>query len=870
MTPSSGNVLVVDDQEFLRDLLARYLKDLKHTVMLAGNGRQALDLLRAHKFDLVLLDIMMPVMSGFEVLAELKGDPQLSDIPVIVISADTEIESIITCIKHGAEDYLFKPYNSVLLNARVNACLDKKRLREQERAYLQTLEQRVAERTVLAEQRATALERSEAAFRRQTTVLQSILDSMGDGVVVVDTAGALVHQNPAARHTLADRLVEFLPSVGHPLENFHHADQVTIYRSDELPLAQAIHGRSIDSAEIFIAPTAHEPSQWLSVTARPLREPDGTLSGGVAVFRDISADKQAEVALRESEERYALAAQGANDGLWDWDLKRDQLFFSPRWKSMLGYAEEEIGNTPDEWFKRVHPDDRERLEVHLAAHFRRLIAQFEHEYRVLHRDGNYRWMLCRGLAIWDASGQAMRMAGSQTDITDRKSAEQRLQHDALHDVLTGLPNRALLVDRLGRALARLKRSPDYRFALLFLDLDRFKMINDSLGHAVGDQLLITIAQRVESCLRPGDTIARMGGDEFTILLEEITDEAVISDIADRIQREISSPLQLDSHHVFTTASIGITLSSQGYDRPADMIRDADTAMYHAKMRGKARHVLFHPSMHTQAMAQLELESDLRQALVRQELSVYYQPIISLDSGQVTGFEALVRWQHPRRGLLYPADFIDLAEETGLIIPIGWWVLREACRQVREWQMQFPDTPSLSINVNLSSKQIGQPDVVEQVVQALNETGLSPRSLKLEITEHTLIDCDASTTNILTRIRELGVQLCIDDFGTGYSSLSYLYQLPIDALKIDRSFISRLESNGENGEIVQTIISLARMLGLEAVAEGIETEHQIEQLKQFHCTQGQGWLFSRAVDAQSASDLVKNSMFGAAKIPELQA
>lgn len=856
MNRSPGTILVVDDQEIIRELLERLLRSSGHTVLSASSGAKALALLRVNPVDLIMLDMMMPGMSGIEVLQHIKSNPTTAPVPVIVISADSDVERIVTCLNMGAEDYIVKPFNSVVLDARVVACLERYRLRAQEQAYRLTLEEQVAERTALAEQRAAALAQSEAELRRQSTILQSILDNMGDGVVVVDSQGQLTHHNPSAVQILRQHLHALSPGAANPRPCFYHQDQTSACLAHELPLARALAGQAVDGMELLIAPEPGQPLQWLSITARPLRESFGTISGGVAVIRDVSAAKRAEIALRESEERYALAARGANDGLWDWNLRTNTIYFSPRWKAMLGYSEDEIGTSFNEWIDRVHPDDRDRLEARLAAHCRRLISHFEHEYRIYHHDGAYRWMLCRGLAVWTPTGEAVRMVGSQTEITDRKLIEQQLMHDALHDGLTGLPNRALFIDRLEHALSRAQRSPEHRFAVLFLDLDRFKVINDSLGHSAGDQLLITIAGLLQASLRPGDTVARLGGDEFTILLDDITDDTTAIQVAERIQSILADPIKLADQEAFTTASIGIVLSSPEYSSANDMIRDADTAMYHAKMSGKARAVTFDASMHEAAMSLLQLESDLRRAVERNELCVYYQPIVRLDSSTMIGLEALLRWQHPIRGILAPSEFLMIAEETGIIVPIGWWVMREACLQMQRWHAENPGMSALSLNINLSEKQLIEPDAVARISAILEETGMPGARLKLEITEHTLLAHNESTISKLHQIRELGIHLCIDDFGTGYSSLNYLQRFPINVLKIDRSFIQQLGRPGEQNELVHTIISLANALNLQAVAEGTETIGQVEELRRLHCEFGQGWLFSKALDAEAIGHLVR--------------
>ena len=548
----------------------------------------------------------------------------------------------------------------------------------------------------------------------------------------------------------------------------------------------------------------------------------------------------AAVALRDSEERYTLAVRGANDGIWDWNLRTGALYVSPRWKLMLGLEESELVARPGGWLDRVHEQDVTSLRESIERHVEGQTPQFENEHRVRHEDGSYRWVLARGLAIRDGDGRCYRMAGSMTDITQGK----------VSDPLTGLPNRVLFLDRLSRVLARSSRRPDSMNAVLFLDLDRFKLVNDSLGHVIGDQLLVGIAKRLDACLRSNDTlarvdaehtIARLGGDEFTILLESIRHVADASAVAERIHRELAAPFHIAGHEVFASASVGIVTSVHGYDSPEAVLRDADTAMYRAKALGKARSELFDTGMRQRAIVRLQLETDLRHAVDRGEFQLHYQPIVELASGRLDGFEGLLRWQHADRGLIVPSDFIPTAEETGLIVPIGIWVLREACRQMASWQAEFRPTLPLTVSVNLSAKQFMQRDLVEQIEVALRESGLSPAQLKLEITETTIIENIDSVATKMLRLKAIGVQLALDDFGTGYSSLSYLHRLPIDSLKIDKSFTQAVMQ--DSGEIVSAIIGLAHTLRLDVIAEGVETPRQRARLAGLGCEFAQGYLFS---------------------------
>ncbi|HEY6139576.1 MAG TPA: EAL domain-containing protein [Thermoanaerobaculia bacterium] len=548
-------------------------------------------------------------------------------------------------------------------------------------------------------------------------------------------------------------------------------------------------------------------------------------------------------ALRESEERYALSARGANDGLWVWDLRDNDVYYSPRWKSMLGYSEAEIGGSPEEWLTRVHPDDIVLLRTAIDRHLNGETPHLESEYRMRCRDGAYRWMLIRGLAVRDNGGTPIRFAGSQTDITERKLAVERLMHDAFHDALTNLPNRALFMDRLERAMELQRRHPDAMFAVLFLDLDRFKVVNDSLGHVLGDELLVEVASRLTRMLRSSDTVARLGGDEFAMLIDGIEHEADAVRAAQRIQEALLVPFRIGPHEIFTTVSIGIALSTTGYEQPQDVLRDADIALYRAKARGKARHELFDIAMHERAVKQLEFETDLRRAVDRGELRVHYQPVIELRSGRLAGFEALVRWQRGEE-LVSAEEIVPLAEETGLIVPIGEWVLRESLRQLRDLGNGF------EMHVNLSPKQLLQPNVIDVVTAALDDARVAPSRLHLEVTESLLIDNAEAAGALLRELRATDVGLSLDDFGTGYSSLSSLRQFPFDMIKIDRSFLHDADAR-RGDEIVRTVSALARTLGMQVTVEGLETAEQVERMRTLGVDFAQGFYFARPLADMSS-------------------
>jgi diguanylate cyclase (GGDEF)-like protein/PAS domain S-box-containing protein len=677
-----GHILVVDDEEINRDLLQRRLERKGYSVVTVEDGSAALQAVEDSHFDMILLDIMLPVVDGITVLRTIRESFSPSELPIIMVSAKDDSEGIVEALQLGANDYVTKPVDFPVALARINSQLSHRRMK---------------------------------------------------------------------------------------------------------------------------------------------------------------------MALKESEERYALALAGANDGLWDWDLRTDQMYYSSRWKAMLGLDDESaVLSTPEEWFGRVHPNDLQGLKEKLDRHLQDGSQHFECEYRVLHQSGSYRWALSRGMAVRDANGDVYRMAGSQTDITNRK----------VYDPLTGLPNRILFMDRLAHSLRRFKRHRGYEFAVLLLDLDRFKIVNDSLGHHVGDNLLIELSQRLNLCVRDGDTVARFGGDEFTILLDEITDVSDATRVAERIQESLQQPFTMGGHEVFTSASLGIALSATGYEIPNDVVRDADTAMNRAKALGKARHEMFDRAMHTQSSRRLQLETDLRRAIERNEFEVYYQAIVDLADEQIIGFEALVRWNHPTKGRVPPDEFVSIAEETGLILPIDRFVLRQACFQTKAWQERYGP---LSISVNLSAKQFALRDIIFVIDNVLLETKLAPDDLKLEITESALMDNQESAAEIFHELKSRRIQLGLDDFGTGYSSLSYLHRFPLDTLKIDRSFISRMnEKPGEHEAIVKTIVNLAQNLKFKTVAEGIETVDQLQSLQALDCLYGQGYYFSKPISAAEAEVLLREN------------
>jgi diguanylate cyclase (GGDEF)-like protein/PAS domain S-box-containing protein len=569
--------------------------------------------------------------------------------------------------------------------------------------------------------------------------------------------------------------------------------------------------------------------------------------------------------LAERDQLFQLITENAADMIAVVDGAGQRIYNSPAYEHVLGYSAEELRTTSS--IEQVHPDDRARVLE--AAHKARATGQGQRlEYRIRHKDGSWRILESTASAVRGPKGKTEKLVIVNRDISERKRAEEMLAHNAFHDGLTNLPNRALFLDRLQRAFALSKRHTDYKFAVLFIDVDEFKVFNDSLGHTVGDEVLVQIGQRLTASLREVDTIsrpqvgdsakddtlARVGGDEYTVLLEDIRNPSDAIRVAERLQTRLAIPFTVHGYEIVVTASVGIALSTAVCAHAEDLLRDANIAMYRAKRTGKARCEVFDTAMHSGAVRRLELETELRKALEIGEFRTHYQPIISMKSGRITGFEALTRWQHGQR-LLAPAEFIAVADETGLIIPMNRLLLREACEQLRCWHALFPAEPPLTMSVNITSKEFAFPQLAKGIGETLKQTGLDPNCLQLEITETIAMGDPERAASVLSELKALGVRLSVDDFGTGYSSLSRLQQFPVDSLKIDRAFISHMDSDAESHKIVQIIIMLAQNLGLVTIAEGTETEEQVNQLKALDCGFAQGYFFSKPSDHVTISDLL---------------
>jgi diguanylate cyclase (GGDEF)-like protein/PAS domain S-box-containing protein len=686
-----------------------------------------------------------------------------------------------------------------------------------------------------------------------------LIESLDDyAIFAMSVEGRIVTWNSGARHAFGYREDEVIGQ--HYSILFTPEDIVEGRPEAELMAAIAYGQESIDGWHLRKDGTRF----WCTDTLQLLRDPGGKITGFTELVRDETERHAAEEHLRDSEERLRLLIEGVTDyAIFSIDPNGMIQFWNSGAEHVFGFSEAEVVGKHFSLIYTAEARARGIPATELALALETGQAPDEG------------WHVRQGGELFYASGQMTRLKPDAHgrprgfvkvahDITARKIAEEKFKRQAFHDELTQLPNRAYFSECLQRSIERAKRYPEGRFAVIFIDLDRFKIINDSLGHVLADGLLVHVARVLERCLRPDDVVARLGGDEFTILLSEIAAPADAVRIAERIHAALQHPIYLDGFEVYTTASMGIAIGTADYERADQILRDADTAMYEAKARGRSRHVVFDAVMHASAVGLLNLQMDLRRAIVRKEFTIEYQPIVSLPTCRVVGFEALVRWNHPERGLLPPAEFIGEAESMGVITQIDRWVLHEAIRQIRDWQIESGDD-SLTVSVNVSSKQFGHEHLLGEIRDSLRHNNLSPGSLKLEITETVFMEHFESTAATVAKLGELGVEIYIDDFGTGYSSLSYLTRFALKLLKVDRSFVSQISSDPRSVEIARTIVTLAHNLGLTALAEGIETEEQLSKLQAIGCEFGQGYLFSAPVPPDVARELIGRCLPGGVRM-----
>lgn len=728
-------ILIVDDLADNLRILTNALSGQGFQIRCAKSGTFALMAIQTFNPDLILLDIKMPDMDGYEVCQRLKAMAKTRDIPVIFLSALEDALDKVKAFSVGAVDYITKPFQVEEVLIRVRHQLELQAARAEIQRANAELERRVEQRTA---------------------------------------------QLAATNERLA-------------LTN-----------------------------------------QKLAI--------------------EIQERQRAEARASASEERLNDILNSLEDVVWSYDPKLNKiLYVNLAVERMYGYSMAQFLDNPNLRLERTHPADRARVE---AAHHNLLITgSLREEYRILRSDGEAYWVSDRAHAVYAADGHILRIDGITRDITEQMLALEQLVHDTLHDALTGLPNRTLFMDRVGQALKHTKRNSNYLFAVFFIDLDRFKMVNDSLGHSMGDRLLQTVAKLLEACLRSQDTVARLGGDEFTILLDDISEISQATIVAERILNQLTTPLEVNGQLLFTSASIGIVIGNRDYQTAEELLRDADIAMYRSKSLGRGRWTVFDKQMYEQNLTIIQLDNDLRYALERQELELYYQPIIALETRKLAGFEALIRWHHPERGLVSPAEFIPLAEDTGLILTIGNWVLYTACQQLHIWQQKCSEATALKMSLNISSRQIQDVNFLASLDSVLVETGIDGYSLNLEITESTLMDQRAETLATLKELKVRHIQLSIDDFGQGYSSLSYLHRFPFNTLKIDRFFIDQMTIDEEKFAIVRTITALAHTLDMNVVAEGVENEKQVMILRQLGCEFAQGYYFAKPLTASDAEKMI---------------
>lgn len=759
-------ILIVEDDEASRYLLETLMRAEGYETVSAVDGREGLVAAKAEKPDLIITDVLMPEMDGYQMCVRLKSDPELCNVPVVVYTssfgdpADKDFARNL-----GVDRFIIKPQEPAVLTAQIAEILSQPR------------------------------------------------DTSAPPAIELDEHGVLKAYGERISRKLYEKLLEL--------------------ETANLELS-AMTGRLKTEAE--------EKGRLVEQLSTAM-----------------SRQQEMQEALLISQERYVAAMRGANDGIWDWDLVSNGFFGSPRFRNLLGMRDDEPLLDAEQWLSRIIPEDIERVRHDIDVHVRGLTPHLESEYQVLMPDESRRWMLSRGQALRREEGDAYRIAGSLADITERKQQQEDLQHSALYDGLTTLPNRTLFLDRLEFLVARRRRHPGFEFAVLFLDLDRFKAINDSLGHTAGDKVLVEAARRLAAAVRAGDTVARFGGDEFVVLVDDVREPREVERLAERLVVELSRPFHIGGDEAFISASVGVAMSPSDIQGPEELLRDASTAMFRAKEAGRARFEVFDTVMHAAAVSALRTEAELRRALEREELTPYFQPVVKTDTREVVAAEALVRWMHPDRGVLPPLEFVGVAEDTGLIVPMGRQVMFAACAHSKRWHAD--GHPCLKVSVNISARQFTQPGLLDTVWECLEATALPPECLILELTESVVMTDPHEATGTLDALHDLGVELAVDDFGTGYSSLNYLKRFPFNTLKIDRSFIKDITEDPDDRSIVEAIVGLAHTLNMEVVAEGVETVEQLECLSALECDEIQGYYISRPIPEDEFETLLRESPTG---------
>lgn len=878
---NTSTILIVDDHSPNRKLLQAQLSPQGYNLLEADNGWEALETAQNQKTDLILLDIMMPGIDGFDTCRKLKDDKLTREIPVIFLTALDDQDSKAKGFEAGGVDYVSKPFQPQELLARVQTHLTIRKQTEELNFYTYRLEKIVQDRTKNLKQTTEELQKN---YKTQSVInsllnlslqnldLEQILKEAIDLVLTLDWLslegkGSIHLYNPKANQ------LEL-----HAHRNFDSAQQQAC---SIIPVGRCLCGKAAQKMEMIFESQItenHEHSYAemqphghycipiifsdrllgiLNITVHEGHQSDQREKDFLQAFTNTLAGiiqrHEAEQKLAESEQLYRAIFETTQNPTLIIEEDYTITLANSSFYSLCGYTQQELEGKYQATTFVAQEDLPVIMEYHQQHRKNPEKAPQNYEFRLITRQGEIKNVITTASLI-----PGSRTVVSLLDITERKKYEEELQKKIFYDPLTELPNRILLQEQLKRAMNRDLKDGELSVAILFLDLDRFKIINESLGHDVGDLLLKAVSEKLNKLTEKQHTVARFGGDEFAILMEKVQDYAEVAYLAEHIQQELNLPILIEGHQIYPSSTVGIVLGSKGYEDPGLMLRDAETAMHRAKVEGKNEIKIFDQNMHKQALKLLHMDSDLRKALENKEFLVFYQPIINLDNLTLSGFEALIRWDHPQKGLVSPAEFIPVAEDTELIVPIGLWVLQQACEQVRKWQTKY-QREDLHISVNLSAKQFKQGNLPDQVNDILNASGLPHSSLQLEITESVIMENARTSISMLEQLQSCGPKISIDDFGTGYSSLSYLQRFPINSLKIDRSFVFTLDQGSDNYEFVKTIRTLARNLGLDVIAEGVETKDQLRLLQKLKCEFAQGYYFAKPMGTEAANNFLSQPL-----------